>query len=260
VVDLEERFAAGAAVIAEAGTIARGFFDRRRDLQVELKCAQDLVSIADREVEHAIAQELRARFPEDAILGEEHGLQGSGRAVWLVDPIDGTTNFVRGIAYWCVSIGLLVDGVPTLGFVYDPMQDELFTARRGGSAHCNGRIMRASRAEPAHGRVSIGFTIRQPIERLVAVARGLVAEGCEFGRYGSAALSLAYVADGRLEGFWAPDVQSWDVCAGLVLCGEAGAVVDPFFTGKNPHATGPCLVAGRGVEQALRRATRMPRS
>jgi myo-inositol-1(or 4)-monophosphatase len=253
-IDLEERFAVGASVAADAGAIAKGFFDRRRELAVELKGAQDLVSVADREVETAIVGELLARFPGDAVLGEEHGLQGGGNVVWLIDPIDGTTNFVRGVAFWCVSIGLLVDNVPTLGFIYDPIQDELFAGRRGGGATCNGRKMRVSTAEPARARVNLGFNFKQPVDRFVQVLQRLVQHGSEFARYGSSALSLAYVADGRLEGFWENRINAWDVCAGLVLAREAGAVVDDFFAGEGPARVNSCFAGAPSVVEAMRAA------
>ncbi len=254
-IDLDRRFALGLAATRDAGTVARRFFDQRRDLRIELKGAQDMVSVADREVERVLVAQLSAAFPEDAFLGEEHGQQGSGRVCWVIDPIDGTANFVRGIAFWCVSVGLLIDNVPVLGFVYDTMQDEMFAGRLGHGATCNGRAMRVSQADASRARVNIGFTFKQSPESFTSVAQRLVAQGAEFARYGSAALSLSYVADGRLEGFWESRINSWDVCAGLVLASEAGAVVDDFFAGEGPVRVGPCFAAAPGLVTTLRRAT-----
>ncbi len=254
-VDLDLRFAAGLAATRDAGREARRFFERRRELAIELKGAQDVVSVADREVERVLVAQLSAAFPSDAVLGEEHGQQGQGSVCWVIDPIDGTTNFVRGISFWCVSVGLLVDNVPVLGFVYDTIQDEMFAGRQGHGATCNGRPMRVSQAEPSRARVSLGFTFKQSTESFTGVVQRLVAQGAEFGRYGSAALSLSYVADGRLEGFWANRINSWDVCAGLVLASEAGAEVDDFFAGEGPVRVGPCFAATPNVAATLRRAT-----
>ena len=254
-IDLEARFAAGLAATRAAGRAARDHFDRRRDLAIELKGDQDLVSAADRDVERALVDRLRAAFPSDAVLGEEHGQQGEGRVCWVLDPIDGTNNFLRGVSFWCVSVGLLVDLVPTLGFVYDPIRDEMFTARRGHGAFCNGRAMQASAAEPRRARVNLGFNFKQSPGLFADVVTGLVSQGVEFARYGSAAMSLAYVADGRLEGFWESRVNSWDVCAGLVLAREAGAVVDDFYAGEGPAKAGRCFAAAPKVADALRGAT-----
>jgi myo-inositol-1(or 4)-monophosphatase len=189
------------------------------------------------------------------VLGEEHGQQGEGRICWVLDPIDGTNNFVRGVSFWCVSVGLLVDNVPTLGFVYDTIRDEMFAGRVGHGATCNGRPMRASAAEPQRARINLGFNFKQSPEVFGEVVKRLFAQGAEFARYGSAAMSLAYVADGRLEGFWESRVNSWDVCAGLVLAREAGAVVDDFYAGEGPAKTGRCFAAAPRVEAALREAT-----
>ena len=252
--DLDRRFDAGLAATRAAGRTALAFFDRRRELVVETKGAQDFVSIADREVEHALVGHLRGQFPDDAVLGEEHGRQGEGRVCWVIDPIDGTSNFVRGIALWCVSVGLLVDNVPTLGFVYDPVRDEMFAGRRGHGATCNGRPLRASPAGVDRARINLGFGLRQAPERFATVMQRLVAQGAEFSRFGSAAISLAYVADGRLEGFWENRINAWDVCAGLVLAEEAGAIVEDFFAGEGPIRANRCVAAAPGVIGALRTA------
>jgi len=254
-VDLDLRFAAGLSATRDAGRAARRFFEQRRELTIELKGAQDLVSVADRDVERLLVAQLSAAFPDDAFLGEEHGHQGGGRICWVIDPIDGTTNFVRGISFWCVSVGLLVDNVPTLGFVYDTIRDEMFAGRLGHGATCNGRAMQVSQAVLSRSRVNLGFSLKQSPERFTGVVQRLVAQGVEFARYGSAALSLAYVADGRLEGFWESRINSWDVCAGLVLATEAGAIVDDFFAGEGPIRINPCLAAAPGVAAALRSAT-----
>jgi myo-inositol-1(or 4)-monophosphatase len=252
--ELSMRFDEGLAATRSAGLVARDYFARRRELTVETKGPQDFVSMADREVEHLLVARLRARFPGDSVLGEEHGRKGDGRICWVIDPIDGTSNFVRGIALWCVSVGVVVDNVPVLGFVYDPVRDEMFAGRRGGGATCNGRPMRASAAGVATARINLGFGLRQQPERFATVMQRLVAQGAEFSRFGSAAISLAYVADGRLEGFWENRINAWDVCAGLVLASEAGAVVEDFFAGEGPVRSNRCVAAAPGVIAALRAA------
>ncbi len=254
-VDLDLRLAAGLAATRDAGRAARRFFEQRRELTIELKGAQDLVSVADREVERLLVAQLSGAFRDDAFLGEEHGQHGEGRVCWVIDPIDGTTNFVRGISFWCVSVGLLVDNVPTLGFVYDTVRDEMFAGRIGHGATCNGHPMQVSQAALSRSRVNLGFNLKQSPERFTGVVQRLVAHGVEFARYGSAALSLAYVADGRLEGFWESRINSWDVCAGLVLATEAGAIVDDFYTGEGPTRVNSCFAAAPGVVSVLRSTT-----
>jgi myo-inositol-1(or 4)-monophosphatase len=256
--ELGQRFEQGLAATRMAGEAARAFFARRLELVVETKGAQDFVSAADREVERLLVERLRGAFPGDGVLGEEHGRQGDGSVCWVIDPIDGTSNFVRGIALWCVSVGLLVDSVPMLGFVYDPVRGEMFAARRGHGATCDGRKMRASAAGVDTARINLGFGLRQAPERFAAVMQRLVAQGAEFSRFGSAALSLAYVADGRLEGFWENRINAWDVCAGLVLAEEAGAVVEDFFAGQGPVRANRCVAAAPGVIAALRAAVDGP--
>lgn len=253
--ELEARYAAGRLVTHAAGRAAKGYFDRRRELAVELKGPQDVVSLADREIERMIVDALRAQFPGDAFLGEEHGLSGSGPVTWVVDPIDGTANFMRGVAFWCVSVGLLVDNVPMLGFIYDPVQDEMFAAAHGRGARCNDRAASVSTAGPARARINLGFNIRQSRRRFVPVVERLYDQGCEFARYGSGALSLAYVADGRLEGFWESRIHAWDVCAGLVIAREAGACVDDFFGGRGPMRVNSAFAAAPAVAPVLRWAT-----
>jgi myo-inositol-1(or 4)-monophosphatase len=258
VLDLAERLAAAERVTRAAGALARGYFDRRRELAIELKGAQDLVSVADRETETAVVEGLRAAFPGEAVLGEEHGLQGrAGGPVWIVDPIDGTANFLRGVAFWCVSLGLWVEGEAVLGVVHDPVRGETFAAARGLGASCDGRPMRASAcADPARARFNVGFNHKQSIDRHTGVIKRLFAAGAEYTRVGSAALGLAYTADGRCEGFWESRINAWDVCAGLVLVREAGGATDDFFARQGPERVAEILAAAPGVASFFREATR----
>jgi myo-inositol-1(or 4)-monophosphatase len=131
---IAERLEAAAALMREAGALARDYFARRDELAVEFKGTQDLVSAADREVEKLVRARLAALFPGDGVIGEEEGRKGDTASVWIVDPIDGTQNFLRGLPYWTVVLAYVRDGVCELGLTYDPVHDELFTARRGHGA------------------------------------------------------------------------------------------------------------------------------
>ncbi|MDX1655193.1 MAG: inositol monophosphatase, partial [Candidatus Competibacteraceae bacterium] len=141
---IDERLAAAREIVREAGALARCHFHNLASLTVEAKGHQDPVSEADRAVERLIVERIRARFPQDTVLGEEYGGR-PGRAVWVIDPIDGTANFLRGLPFFCVSIAFVEDGVIRVGVIFDPVRDELFSAREGGGACCNDRPIRVSR-------------------------------------------------------------------------------------------------------------------
>ncbi len=228
--DLETRFAALRAVAREAGQLARRFFEDRASLTIARKGVQDLVSEADRKVEAQIIERLGRLFPEDGFLAEEGGARGSREQLWVIDPIDGTNNFLRGIPYWGVSVAYVCEGRTELGVIYDPIYDELYAARRGAGATRNDEPIRASIGNDlseavfafAYSRVHTGDNYAQAIGRLLS-ARG------EYRRLGSAALTLAYVAAGRLDGFYGSRLNSWDVLAGLLLAREAGASVNDFL-------------------------------
>jgi myo-inositol-1(or 4)-monophosphatase len=150
----------------------------------------------------------------------------------VVDPIDGTTNFIRGLRDWCVSIGLLVEGGPALGVIYHPCADELFAASRGHGASCNGVPIQVSdRISLAGAIVAIEFSFYHPVATHIGLVRAILEKGSEYRRNGSAALSLAEVASGRLDGFFELKLSAWDVVAGMALVQEAGGWVSDFLAG-----------------------------
>ena len=143
--ELDRRLNAAEEVVREAGRLAAGHFARRETLRVDRKGAQDLVSEADRACEDLIVQRLSRRFPTDGFLGEERGASNpTAVSVWVIDPIDGTHNFLTGIPFWCVSVGLVVAGELALGIIHNPLADEIYTARSGGGAFLNGRPIKVS--------------------------------------------------------------------------------------------------------------------
>lgn len=228
--DLARRLDAAIAIGRDAGALARDYFGRRATLTVETKGIQDWVSVADRAVEELIRRRLAETFPEDGFLGEESGGSGGAGAVWVVDPIDGTSMFLRGIAYFCISIALVVEGELELGVIYDPMADELFAGRRGHGAACNGRPMRVSAVSRLRDTVmGIGFSNRRPTGPVADWLKALLAADGSFRQLGAGALMLAHVADGRLDGYYEWHHNSWDALAGLLLCREAGAFTNDFL-------------------------------
>lgn len=227
------RFHAAQAFAREAGHLA---VRMRRDpatLGVENKGPQDLVTMADRALERLLRERVAALFPEDAFLGEEGGYGGTGQtgdAIWVVDPIDGTVNFARGIPAWCVSVGIVVDGEAEIGVIYDPVADELFAARRGHGATLNGAPIRVREgASMGDAIIALGFSFRRPVEHHAGHVRRLLEGGCEYRRPGSGALGLAHVADGRFDGYLEQHCNAWDVLAGIVLVREAGGWTNDFL-------------------------------
>ena len=234
--------------------MASGYIDDPDRLNVELKGPQDFVSAADRAVEQLIVDRLSVRFPDDAFMGEEsHALGDVGdAALWVIDPIDGTTNFVRGLSEWVVSIGLLVAGVPTIGVIYHAATDTLYGGRRGEGATRNGTVMRVSGHTTLAGAlVGLESSFRGGPATHVRMMRALFAQGSEYRRSGSAALGLALVADGRLDAFAEIHLNAWDVAAGIVLVNEAGGWTNDFFAGNGLRDGGPMFAACPGVQQAF---------
>lgn len=226
-----DRQALAEAIAREGGRIALGYFRDRSRLTVDEKVnGQDVVSIADKEVETLLRERIAARFPADGILGEEYGLQdGTSGFRWVMDPIDGTSPFVFGIPAWCVSIAVMEGERIVAGVIYAPTTDELYSARRGGGATLNGRpIHVAGDRTLQNGVLGLGANHRVPSAVVTGFVGRLLDEGGMFIRNGSGALMLAYVAAGRLAGYWEPHMNAWDCFAGFLLVEEAGGwIVDP---------------------------------
>lgn len=242
------------AAAREAGKLALDRFRNRR-FTVEAKGTQDFVSEVDKETEKLIRARLGAVFPEDGFIGEETGGTPE-RIVWVVDPIDGTHNFVRGIGFWCVSIGLAVDGKPSVGVIYDPIQDELYSAAAGQGATLNGEPIRVSATtEPTEAVVAIGANFRKPAELHVNTIATLFEERCSHRGQGAGALSLALVSAGRLDGYFENHINSWDVMAGIVLIAEAGGFVNDFMADNGLMEGNTIFACAPGLKGFLSKAT-----
>jgi myo-inositol-1(or 4)-monophosphatase len=256
-IDLDSRYALARTIAREAGQRALQMFSNRAALEVEHKGVQDVVSIADREVEGIVRRYVRDAFPDDAFLGEETAGSASAallseRVIWVVDPIDGTSCFLNGMHAWCVSIGILVDGKPAVGAVFDPNSGELFHAAQGQGAFLDGVRLDASPARTfREGVLGVGFSHRVKPEVFIPFLDRLLGEGGMFIRNGSGALMIAYVAAGRLIGYYEPHINSWDCLAGIVLVREAGGTVNDFFANDGLLNGNPIIVAGKGLYPAL---------
>lgn len=208
-----------------ARVLARDFGEVEQ-LQVSQKGPGDFVTAADRRAEKIILEELRRQRPAFAVLAEESGADGEAGARWIVDPLDGTSNFLHGLPHFAISIALEMNGELVAGCILDPVKQELFTAERGQGAWMNGRRMRVSaRRELDHAMIGCGIPVLawEGRERGFAAQLDRVsAKVAGIRRYGAAALDLAYIAAGRLDGFWEFGLKPWDVAAGIVLVREAG--------------------------------------
>lgn len=251
--DLATRLLAAERVARAAGALALDFFRNRERLAVEHKGKQDLVSIADREVEALVRRELSAAFPGEAFIGEEEGGAAADR-VWVIDPIDGTLNFLRGIPSWAVVIAWVEDGRTELGVTYDPVHDELWTARRGHGAFRNGeRITVSASARPEEAVVGLTFNFKQPAEPYAALIRQLAERGFEHRRMGSTAIQLCYVADGRIDALITLNCSSWDVLPGLLTVEEAGGQATDFVARHGFLGKGGAVASNAGLAQVVSR-------
>ncbi|TWI50498.1 myo-inositol-1(or 4)-monophosphatase [Pseudomonas duriflava] len=253
--DIDARYSAAKSIAQEAARLGMEYYIRREDLEVMHKGGnrQDVVSIADKNLEDYIRAQLTERFPEDGFIGEEGGTADLGaRCIWVIDPIDGTACFVNGLHNWCVSIGLMIEGEPYLGAIADPNHNELFHACLGRGAFVNETPLKAHPAQHVReGVTGVGTTHRRGKENFIPFLTGLLNEGGMFMRNGSGALMTAYVAAGRLIGYYESLINSWDCLAGLVMVKEAGGRHNDFFRGEGLLEGNPLLVAAPGVYEQL---------
>ncbi|MGL4241029.1 MAG: inositol monophosphatase family protein [Beijerinckiaceae bacterium] len=245
--DVEVRYLAALGLAQEAGAVAMSYFTNRDRLGVSMKGAQDWLTAADGAVEKHLRARIAAAFPNDGVLGEEMGLDAAAAKaehLWVIDPIDGTANFARAHPHWCISIGVLRNGVPEAGVIAAPVMGVTWAGRRGGGATRNGEPIRVSEIDDLRrAAVEIGWSKRRPDEDYLDVVRKVMAAGAAPKRCGSGALGLAFVADGRSEGYLEAHINSWDVAAGVVIVAEAGGVVNDFFAGDGLTAGKPILAA-----------------
>jgi len=231
-------------------------FGEVQNLQVSLKGPGDYVSQADRKAEEVIRTELMRARPTYGFLGEEGGeTSGSdGSHRWIVDPLDGTTNFLHGIPHFAVSIALERNEELVAGVIYNPATDELYTAERGGGAFFNDRRLRVA-ARKAMSDAVIGSGVphlgRGHHGKYLVELRHVMGECAGIRRMGAAALDLAYVAAGRLDGFWEKPLAPWDMAAGIVLIREAGGLVKDMTGGDNMFATSTIAAGNETILKGL---------
>ena len=239
-----------------AGSIIVRGFENRDDLVKQVKGANDYVTQIDKEAEMAIIHKIKQSYPEHSFLGEESG-ETAGESTefqWIIDPLDGTTNFIKGIPHFAVSIALLHKGRIDQGVVFDPIRGELFTASRGQGAQLNGYRIRASKARDLSETVlATGLPFKNKAQYAdYAIRLNTIFHDCgDIRRAGSAALDLAYVAAGRHDGYWERGIKPWDIAAGELLVRESGGLVTDFSGNNDPLYKGEIVAGSVKVVQGL---------
>ena len=231
-------------------------FREVEQLQVSSKGPGDFVTRADREAERLIREDLMAARPTYGWLGEETGAAAGADPTrrWIVDPLDGTTNFLHGLAHWAVSIALEHKGEIVAGVVFDAAKSELFYAEKGLGAYMNDQRLRVSgrtRMDEALFATGIPFGARPGLPATIQDLARLMPACAGVRRFGSAALDLAYVAAGRVDGFWERGLQPWDTAAGLILVREAGGFIGPIREGADPLESGSLVAANTALFEPL---------
>jgi myo-inositol-1(or 4)-monophosphatase len=240
-----------------AGDLVVRSFDRVDTLEVSEKDHNEFVSEIDRKAEDDILTTIKRNYPDHAFLAEESGRQGDNEVVWIIDPLDGTTNFLHGFPQFAVSIAAQVRGRLEVGVVYDPMRQELYTAVRGAGAQLDGKKIRVSDVTELPGAwICTGFPFRDnlpDLDRYLAILRDVIKSTSGVRRPGSAALDLAYVAGGRYDGFWETGLKPWDVAAGALLVQEAGGIITGLDGNADWLENGDVLAGNGKIYAALQK-------
>jgi myo-inositol-1(or 4)-monophosphatase len=244
--DLGDRLQLASAIAREVGAMMLAAFHDRAGGQLHtFKGQHDYLTETDFAVEQHIRKRVAAAFPRDEFLGEEsagNSTAAFGRDIWVVDPIDGTANFARGIPHFCTSIAFVRDQQIEIGAIYQPVLDELYLAHRGGGATRNDRPIRVSGVTSMQEAIiEAGWSTRLPTQAYVDLVDKIYCAGAQVRRTGSGSLGLAYVADGRSDAYCELHINSWDVLAGLALIKEAGGWTVDFLANDGLRLGGPVL-------------------
>ena len=256
---LQRRLDAAIEVATAAGELALRLRPPPGAPVAQLKGTQDWLTEADGAVEAFISERLAALFPEDGFQGEETGKGRSGTLRWVVDPIDGTSNYARGSNRFCVSLGLIEERTSLAGVLVAPALGEIFAARRGGGATLNGAPIRAATtSDLSRAMVECGWSHRRPNSAFYRVVQGAMDAGASLRAGGSGALGLADVAAGRIDAYVELHINLWDVAAVIAILNEAGARVSPFMEGNGLVDGNAIFAAAPGIADALAAATGFP--
>ncbi|UTO00410.1 inositol-1-monophosphatase [Serratia nematodiphila] len=240
----------------KAGNLIAKNYETPDAVEASQKGTNDFVTNVDRDAEHLIIDVIRKSYPQHSIVSEERGeLIGEDRDVqWVIDPLDGTANFIKRFPHFSVSIAVRIKGRTEVAVVYDPMRNELFTATRGQGAQLNGYRLRGTNAKDLDGTIlatGFPFKVKQHATPYINIVGKLFTQCADFRRTGSAALDLAYVAAGRVDGFFEIGLKPWDFAAGELLVREAGGLVTDFVGGDNHFSSGNVVAGNPRVVKAM---------
>ena len=253
---LSDRFDTALRLATEAGALAMRMRPPPGAAAAKLKGAQDWLTEADGTVERLLSERLAEAYPADGFQGEEGGRVRSGSLRWVVDPIDGTANFMRGGSRFCVSLGCLDGDTPVLGVIVAPALRETFAARQGAGATLNGApIHAAATTHLSRATVELGWSLRRPREAFLALADRVIAAGVMPRLNGSGALGLADVAAGRSDAYIELHINLWDVAAALAILAEAGATVSDFMADDGAARGNAIVASAPGIADALAAVT-----
>jgi len=237
-----------------AGRVLLRYLEHIDGIAVTSKRLNDFVNEVDHSAEEAIIRELRGKYPDHAILAEESGEHQGSDFQWVIDPLDGTTNYLHGFPQFCVSIALRHRNRLDQAVIYDPLREELFTASRGRGAQLNGRRLRVANRPSLEGAlVGTGFPYRcySHVDTYLEMCKVMIRDTAGIRRPGSAALDIAYVAAGRLDGFWELGLVERDIAAGALLVSEAGGTVSDLAGGDRHFETGNVITGNLKIHRAM---------
>ncbi|MGO3738236.1 MAG: inositol monophosphatase family protein [Marinomonas foliarum] len=242
--ELEKRETALHDITLSAGALALERYHARKPGDFTMKGQQDFLTEADALVEEHIRQAIHRLFPSDGLLGEETGGSVTNPSLWVVDPIDGTANFARGIDHFCISIAFVHNAETLLGAIYNPTTNEMYVARKGHYVSKNGQALRVSTITDTHSSsFELGWSTRVPQEIYLAIVSSLLASGTNIRRGASGALALAWVAEGRTDGYAESHMNAWDCLAGLLMVREAGGRTGVYPQTHEEIAHGGAILA-----------------
>lgn len=249
----ETHFSAVRKAVEKSARLIRHHYGRLAHAQIQAKSKNDFVTVVDKGSQDILVRELKRAFPSYGFLGEENGLSIDADRRWVIDPIDGTSNFIHHLPAFCISVGLEERGRYVLGVVYDPLHDEWFTAAKGHGAFLNKRRLRVSANALKDGFLATGFAfhIRRRFEPYNASFRKVFHACAGVRRMGSAAIDLCYTAAGRFDGFWEMGLHAWDIAAATVIVEEAGGIVTDFRGTPRGIPAGDMLAANPRVHREL---------
>ncbi len=241
-----------------AGKIQLSSYGKLRNSQISTKAKNDFVTEIDKKCEKAIILTIKKYFPDHAIQAEESGVTNGKGILWVIDPLDGTSNYIHQIPLFAVSVGILEDNQPIAGVIYDAVHKEMFTAEKGGGAFLNKRkieVTKVGRLANALMATGIPFRARDRFDEYLASFKTISLGSAGMRRGGSAALDLAYVACGRYDGFWEMDLSPWDIAAGAVLLEEAGGKISDLWGTKDYFKNGDTLASNALIHHELKEIT-----